>query len=231
MEARHQETGGRDDAYGEGRMTSPHSKAMSPETRRLQALLNLGQTDVLLQMLVGLGSGPNFSIDIPINLAAHGLLIRGRLTSSEDYAEVLDAYLNRVISVMNFRYRNLTEDQEHSQKQSEDATRQAIAASIGHVFSRRVKRRRAIEELGRDTVEKTWGDASQWTEAFVPRVDDLPDDDIEAALAALSPETVVTLHDAEILPSGSGQWITVGYIRVLSRHVSAWWISPSETAP
>ena len=230
MEARHYQIEGGDDAYGEERMNAPHPKTMSPEARRLQALLNLNEADGFLQMLVALGSGPDFSIDLPVNLATNGCLVRGKLTNPEDYAQVLDAYMSRVIAAAAFRYRDLNDEQARDQAQNEDATRKAIAAALTDAFSKRVKRRRALEDLGRKVVEEVWGDASQWSDDFVPRLDDLPDDSFENALGALSPDTVVTLREAEILLSGSSQWMPVGYIRVLARHVSAWWLSPTETS-
>jgi hypothetical protein len=230
VEARHYEIEGGDDAHGKKRMNAPGPKTMSSEARRLQALLNLNEADGFLQMLVGLGSGSDFSIDLPVNLATNGCLVRGKLTNPEDYAQVLDAYMSRVVAAAAFRYRNLNDEQTRDQAQNEDATRKTIAAELTDAFSKRVKRRRALEDLGRRLVEEAWGDPSQWSDDFVPRLDDLSDDNFENALGALSPDIVVTLREAEILPSGSSQWTPVGYVRVLARHVSAWWLSPAETS-
>ncbi len=206
-------------------MSSRTPKTLSSEARRLHALLTLNELDGFLQMLVGLGSGPNFSIDLPVNLAVNGLLIRGRLSPPEDFAQVLDGYMNRVVRSADFQYRNVSEEQ----TQDDEAIRRAVAVSLSDAFVKRVERRRTLEERGRQVTEQAWGEPSLRSDNFVPRVDDLPDEGFEDALAALSPDLVITLRGGEILVPGSSQWTPVGYVRVLARHVSAWWLGSADS--
>jgi hypothetical protein len=194
----------------------------SIEGRRLTEIVNRLRGDYLLEGLIDLFSGDLISGDLPVAFLINGVTIRGRLAPPEDFAANLDATLAEFARLATYR----VESEAGADTGQSEAAREALLRVIDGYFQRQVESRRRFNrrvETILHELRETSGTGPDETLDFGK----LSDEQVNDALAYLSPKSVVTLTQAEVLLAGQG-WVAIGQMRVATRSIDAWWLPRLE---
>jgi hypothetical protein len=196
----------------------------SIEGRRLTEILYRLRGDYLLESLVDLFSGDLISGDLPVTFLIDGVTIRGRLAPPEDFAANVDATLAEFARLATYR----VDSEAGTDASQSEVARQALLEVFDGYFQKQVESRRRFNRRVEAILHELRASSGTGPDEALD-FGKLSDDQMADALAYLSPKSVVTLTQAELLLAGQG-WVAVGQMRVATRSIDAWWLPRIEGA-
>jgi hypothetical protein len=170
----------------------------------------------MLDVLIRWGELPSGSFGFPVTLLVGDRLIEGHIAPPEEWAElsddVLDAALEKAKDDGQWGW---TPEQWDQVKQDLESV----------TFKRLLARRRERDERDLQEMEEM---GNPELEELISRGGELSRELAQKLAQRAGPRPAFTLSDA-VIETSSGATTKIGTIRVVTTHVSAWWIGRSST--
>ncbi|WP_154675515.1 hypothetical protein [Parafrankia elaeagni] len=184
--------------------------------RIIKAILSvLPETDHQLEFITDIfADGTSFNFPLPLGMLVHGSRIRGNLIPTIEWAKGLDGTIMDVVGAATFVVNG-------EELGGSADLRRVFQEAFAGLFERIVTESKETRKSVGEALESL--DESVKNRRGGVDLDKIPSDLVDDYLDYHSSRETLALANAELWNNESG-WTLIGFMRVQTRSISAWWI-------